>query len=211
MTINHRAEAERHLSQGAFTASPEKAHPIDPVATDFHFRMAQVHATLARDEENAATLADLRDANTKLRGDLASIRRIVVDHVADNLGRQDLFSWRSARDLTKALDAYGQNIDQAVDERLEERHIDPRTAWIGPHDQVHPVTKKWTDLGGTIWDLNRPWIDCDGNSWEWTGEFDQGPLMHCKATDRTSTLDAIYIFHRPLVPGDSPETVDHPF
>ncbi|WP_097930962.1 MULTISPECIES: phiSA1p31-related protein [unclassified Streptomyces] len=211
MTVNHRAEAEKHLSKGSFVTSPDTAHPTDPVATDYHLRMAQVHATLARDEENAATLADLRDANTKLRNDLANLRRIVVDHVADNLGRQDLYSWRSARDLTKELDAYGMNVDQAVDERLEERHIDPRQAWIGPHDQVNPVTKKWTDLGGTTWDLSRPWIDRDGNTWEWTGEFDQGPLMHCKATGATSSLDAIYIFHRPLVPGDSPEAADVPF
>ncbi|MEU9611821.1 phiSA1p31-related protein [Streptomyces sp. NPDC048209] len=211
MTINHRAEAEKHLSQGSYVQSPEKAHPIDPVGTDFHFRMAQIHATLARDEEQAATLADLRDANTKLRNDLANMRRIIVDHVADNLGRQDLWSWQSARDLTKELDTWGMNVDQAVDERLEERHIDPKQAWIGPHDQVNPVTKKWTDIFGTIWDLSRPWIDRDGNTWEWNGDFDQAPLMHCKGTGRTSSLDAIYIFHRPLVPGDSTEAPDVPF
>ncbi|MFD4378011.1 hypothetical protein [Streptomyces bacillaris] len=94
MTVNHRAEAEKHLSKGSFVTGPDTAHPADSVATDYHLRMAQVHATLARDEDAAATLADLRDANTKLRNDLANMRRIIVDHVADNLGRQDLWSWR---------------------------------------------------------------------------------------------------------------------
>ncbi|MFE9850261.1 phiSA1p31-related protein [Streptomyces sp. NPDC005576] len=208
MTINHRAEAEKHLDTAARHCNE---NPPDMRIAEVSAAIGQGYAALARDEDNAATLADLRDANTKLRNDLANMRRIIVDHVADNLGRQDLWSWRSARDLTKELDAYGMNVDQAVDERLEERDIDPKQAWIGPHDRVNPVTKQWTDLGGTTWDLNRPWVDRDGNTWEWTGKFDQGPLMRCEATGSTSTLDAIYIFHRPLTPGGAEEAVDVPF
>lgn len=51
MNINHRREAEKHASQGAFTDS--KIHPIDPIATDFHFRLAQIHATLAAGEPDS--------------------------------------------------------------------------------------------------------------------------------------------------------------
>ncbi|KIF02235.1 hypothetical protein PL81_31205 [Streptomyces sp. RSD-27] len=48
MTINHRAEAERHLSKASFwTGEGPNAVPVNPAAVDFHLRSAQVHATLA--------------------------------------------------------------------------------------------------------------------------------------------------------------------
>ena len=57
MTINHRAEAERHLSKASFmTGDGPNATPVNPAAADFHLRMAQVHATLA------GTSGDLRAA-----------------------------------------------------------------------------------------------------------------------------------------------------
>ncbi len=46
MDINHRREAEKHASKGSFTKG-ENGHPADPIATDFHLRMATVHALLA--------------------------------------------------------------------------------------------------------------------------------------------------------------------
>lgn len=48
MTINHRVEAERHLSKASFwTGNGPNATPVNPAASDFHLRAAQVHATLA--------------------------------------------------------------------------------------------------------------------------------------------------------------------
>lgn len=62
MTINHRAQAERHLSQASFwTGDGPHDMPVNPAATDAHLRMAQVHATLAAADEDPirATLATL--------------------------------------------------------------------------------------------------------------------------------------------------------
>jgi hypothetical protein len=114
MSINHRAEAERHASKAAHVLSDTKAHPIDPIATDFHLRMAQVHATLAAGEARAADLASLRHA-------IHTYRFALVRQVAEGL----IYSLtdeahQHALGLSKYLDSVDLNIDREVDAYVEE-------------------------------------------------------------------------------------------
>jgi len=115
VSTDHRAEAERHLSQGSMVGSPEKPHPVDPIASDFHLRMAQVHATLARDEEQAATT-----------------RNLVSAHIAKGLASREPDRWKAALELTKALDEADCNMDDLVDARLADDGWDPRSAYKTP-------------------------------------------------------------------------------
>lgn len=113
MSANHRAEAERHLSQGSFTAGPEKAHPIDPVATDFHLRMASVHATLATGETTAADAASYRHTIHTLR--FALVRQ-VAEGLALSEGDE---AHQHAAGLARYLDSVDLNIDAEVDAYIE--------------------------------------------------------------------------------------------
>lgn len=126
---NHRAEAEKHLSQGSFVSSPDKPHPVDPAATDYHLRMAQVHATLARDEEHAATTADLRDAITLLRRREYVVRKAVATHIAQALASKDRNRWQAGRALAKELDEGDVCLDREIDARLSDDGCDPKAAW----------------------------------------------------------------------------------
>jgi len=115
MTINHRAEAEKHLSQGAFTQSPEKAHPIDPVATYFHLRMAQVHATLAAGQSGSADTAAYRHT-------IQTLRFALIRHVAEGLAlSHGDEAHEHAKGLARYLDSVGLNVDNEVDTYVKEQ------------------------------------------------------------------------------------------
>ncbi|WP_069769737.1 hypothetical protein [Streptomyces sp. LUP30] len=114
MSTGHRAEAERHLSQGAFVSSPETQHPVDPVATDFHLRMAQVHATLAAGETGAADVAAYRHT-------IQTMRFALIRHIADGLAHSESDeAHQHARGLAQYLDSVGLNVDREVDAHNEE-------------------------------------------------------------------------------------------
>ncbi|MEU1787048.1 hypothetical protein ABZ553_14480 [Streptomyces sparsogenes] len=142
MTINHRAEAEKHLSQGSFVRGAGKPHPVDPIATDFHLRLAQVHATLARDEQQAATTADLREALHSLRRRFDDTRDLVAAHIACGLASREKDRWQAARDLAQALDKAYNNVDELIDARLSDDGWDPRAAWKTPASAV-PADDPW--------------------------------------------------------------------
>lgn len=128
MSINHRAEAEKHLSQGSFVSSPEKPHPIDPVGTDFHLRMAAVHATLAADQAVSADVASYRHT-------IHTLRFALIRHIADGLAHSESDeAHEHARGLSQYLDSVGLNVDREVDARNEEFFGDAyaRAAWDAP-------------------------------------------------------------------------------
>ncbi|MET7975807.1 hypothetical protein ABZW44_22730 [Streptomyces mirabilis] len=127
MNVNHRAEAERHLSRGSFVDGPEKPHPVDPVATDFHLRMAQVHATLAAGQTTSADVSSLRHAIHTYR--FALIRQ-VAEGLALSEGDE---AHEHALGLAKYLDSVDLNIDREVDAYIEGIGWgDPRDAWLSP-------------------------------------------------------------------------------
>jgi hypothetical protein len=122
MSTDHRAEAERRLLMAwEEDSTPERnAHLVAE---------AQVHATLARDEEQAARTADLRDALRLLRGREYDVRKLVSVHIAKALASREPNRWKAGRELAQALDMADCNMDDAIDARLAEDGWDPRSAW----------------------------------------------------------------------------------
>lgn len=125
MSIDHRAEAERRLLMAwEEDSTPERnAHLLAE---------AQVHATLARDEEQAARTADMRDAITLLRRREYATREAVSAHIAKALASRDANRWKAGRDLAQALDEAGANVDDLVDARLSDDGYDTKTPWTAP-------------------------------------------------------------------------------
>jgi hypothetical protein len=130
MTTDHRAEALSLLA-----ASREDKNTTfeghNPEA-DRLIAEAQVHATLARDEEQAARDADLREALYSLRRRFNDTRTLVATHIADGLASREKDRWKAAIDLTKALDEAHCNLDDLVDARLSDDGWDPRSAYKTP-------------------------------------------------------------------------------
>ena len=126
MTINHRAEAEKHLDTAARHLTE---HPGDMRIAEVAAAIGQGHAALARDEERAATTADLRDANTLLRRREYATREAVATHIAKALASREPDRWKAGIDLAKALDEADCNLDQLIDARLSDDGWDPRSAW----------------------------------------------------------------------------------
>lgn len=156
MTINHRAEAERHLSKASFmTGDGPNATPVNPAAADVHLRMAQVHATLARDEEQAARTADMRDALRLLRGREYDIRKLVSTHIAKALASREPNRWKAGLELAKALDMADCNMDEAIDARLSEDGWDPRSAYKTPGSAV-PAGDPWATKPDITADVPEP-------------------------------------------------------
>lgn len=148
MSIDHRAEAEKHLSQGSFVSSPDKPHPTDPVATDYHLRMAQVHATLAAGEATAADISSYRHAIHTYR--FALIRQ-VAEGLALSRGDE---AHQHARGLAQYLDSVDLNIDREVDAYIDELGWgDPRDAWLCPTAR----RAKWDA------EMPDPWADAPTN------------------------------------------------
>lgn len=125
MSIDHRAEAERRLLMAwEDDSTPERNTHL--------LAEAQVHATLARNEEQAATTADLREALHSLRRRFNDTRTLVSTHIAKGLASREADRWKAAIDLTKALDNAHCNMDDLVDDWLEENGWDPRSAYKTP-------------------------------------------------------------------------------
>lgn len=128
MTINHRAEAERHLSRSSFwTGDGPDDFPVNPAATDAHLRMAQVHATLAAGETKAADVASYRAA-------IAAYRYALVRHIAEGLGLSVTDeAHQHAKGLARHLDDVGLNLDSEVEYHLTEYvGMDHKTALKAP-------------------------------------------------------------------------------
>jgi post-segregation antitoxin (ccd killing protein) len=134
MTINHRAEALSLLA-----ASREDKNTTfeghNPEA-DRLIAEAQVHATLARDEEQAARTADMRDALRLLRGREYDVRKLVSTHIAKALASREPNRWKAGRALAIALDKADCNMDESIDARLSDDGWDPRSAWKAPASAV---------------------------------------------------------------------------
>lgn len=129
MTINHRAEAINLLA--AAREDKNTTYEGHNPEADRLIAEAQVHATLARDEQQAATTADLRDALTLLRRREYAVRDRVSIHIAKALASKDRDRWQAGRNLARDLDEADSNMDREIDARLTDDGHDPKTAWNG--------------------------------------------------------------------------------
>lgn len=129
MSIDHRAEAEKHLETAARHLTES---PADMRIAEVSAAIGQGHAALARDEERAASTADLRDAITLLRRREYATREAVSQHIAEALASREPGRWKAGKDLTQALDEADCNMDQLVDARLSDDGWDPRAAYKTP-------------------------------------------------------------------------------
>lgn len=136
MSIDHRVEAERRLLMAwEEDSTPERnAHLVAE---------AQVHATLARDEEQAARTSDMRDALRLLRGREYDVRKLVSTHIAKALASREPNRWKAGRELAQALDMADCNMDEAIDARLSDDGWDPRSAYKTPASLV-PSDDPWS-------------------------------------------------------------------
>jgi hypothetical protein len=126
MSIDHRSEALRLAEESHGVLRPNDEGPCE---ADRLLTEAQVHATLARDEEQAANTADMRDALTLLRRRAAAMNELVSQHIAKGLASREKDRWRAALELAKALDEADCNLDHAIDSQLADDGWDPRSAW----------------------------------------------------------------------------------
>lgn len=135
VSIDHRAEAERRLLMAwEEDSTPERnAHLVAE---------AQVHATLARDEEQTARTADMRDALRLLRGREYDVRKLVSTHIAKALASREPNRWKAGRELAQALDMADCNMDDAINARLSDDGWDPRSAWKAVGSAV-PAADPW--------------------------------------------------------------------
>jgi hypothetical protein len=129
MTINHRAEAEQHLATAARHLTEL---PADMRIAEVAASIGQGHATLARNEEQAATTADMRDALAVLRKREYATRELVSAHIAQALASRERDRWGAGRDLAKALDEADCNMDELIDNWLTDDGWDARSAWKVP-------------------------------------------------------------------------------
>lgn len=136
MTINHRVEAEKHLSNAARHLT-EGAR--DMRIAEVSAWIGQGHATLARDEEQTGGVADLQDAAALTWRRNNAMRSLVAEHIAKALASREKDRWKAGIDLTKALDEADCSVGDLVDDRLTEDGWDPRSAYktlasLVPHD-----------------------------------------------------------------------------
>jgi hypothetical protein len=130
MSIDHRAEAEALLKQAAREFITPDGDPTHALAA------AQAHASLARDEDQAARTADMRDALRLLRGREYDVRKVVSTHIAKALASREVNRWKEGLELAKALDMADCNMDEAIDARLSDDGWDPRSAYKAPASAV---------------------------------------------------------------------------
>lgn len=148
-TNNHRAEAERHLATAARHLTED---PGDMRIAEVAAVIGQGYATLARNEDNAATHADMRDALTLLRRREYAMRDLVSTHIAKALVSKNPDRWKAGRDLAQALDEADSNMDREIDARLSDDDHDPKTAWNSPAS-TKPADNPWApkpDITGEI-------------------------------------------------------------
>ena len=129
MSIDHRAEAEKHLAHAAHHLTED---PGDMRIAEVSAWIGQGHANLARNEDQAATTRDLKDTIAWLRHRERATRDLVSTHIAQGLASREKDRWKAAIDLTKALDEAHCNVDDLVDARLEDDGWDPRSAYKTP-------------------------------------------------------------------------------
>lgn len=139
MSIDHRAEAEKHLANAARHLTEE---PADMRIAEVAAWIGQGHANLARDEEQAARTADLKDALRLLRGREYDVRKLVSTHIAKALASREPNRWKAGLELAKALDMADCNMDEAIDARLSDDGWDPRSAYKTPASLV-PSDDPW--------------------------------------------------------------------
>ena len=139
MSIDHRAEALRLAKESHGVLRPNDEGPCE---ADRLLAEAQVHATLARDEEQAARTADMRDALRLLRGREYDVRKLVSTHIAKALASREPNRWKAGLELAKALDMADCNMDEAIDARLSDDGWDPRSAYKTPASLV-PSDDPW--------------------------------------------------------------------
>lgn len=139
MNINHRAEAEKHLTNAARHLTEDVR---DMRIAEVSAWIGQGHAALARDEEQAATTADLREAGQSLRRREYATREAVSQHIAKALASREPGRWKAGLDLAKALDEADCNMDDLVDARLSDDGWDPRSAYKAPASAV-PADDPW--------------------------------------------------------------------
>lgn len=149
MSTDHRAEAEEHLKVAAREFLAPEGDPTHALAA------AQVHATLARDEEQAARTADLRDALRLLRGREYDVRKVVSVHIAKALASREPNRWKAGRELAQALDMADCNMDEAIDARLSDDGWDPRSAWKAVGSAV-PAADPWAAKPDITADIPEP-------------------------------------------------------
>lgn len=133
MSINHRAEAEKHLATAARHLTEV---PADMRIAEVAAVIGQGHAALVRDEEQAARTADLREALHSLRRRFGDTRSLVAVHIAKGLASREKDRWKAAIELSKALDEAHCNVDDLVDARLADDGWDPRSAYKAPASAV---------------------------------------------------------------------------
>lgn len=150
MSINHRAEAERHASAGSFL--DETGWPVNPRATDFHLRMAQVHATLAAGETAAVDAAAYRHT-------IQSMRFALIRHIAEGLALSEGDeAHQHARGLAQHLDSVGLNVDREVDAHIEGLGWgDPRDAWLSPTARREKWDRQAAEEAKRIFGGRDPW------------------------------------------------------
>jgi hypothetical protein len=152
MSPAHRTEAERHLANAARHLTEE---PGDMRIAEVAAWIGQGYATLARDEEQAARTADLRDANTLLRRRECATREAVATHIAKGLASREPARWSAAIELNKTLDDAGLGLDDLVDDRLTEDGWDPRSAYKTPASLV-PHDDPWAAKPNITGDVPEP-------------------------------------------------------
>lgn len=138
-TTDHRREAEKHLATASRYLFKD---PADTRVAEIGAAIGQGYATLARNEEDAASRADLWDALTLLRRREHAMRELVSAHIAKALASRERNRWKAARDLAQALDEADANMDREIDARLSDDGWDPKTAWNGP-TATAPADNPW--------------------------------------------------------------------
>lgn len=129
MSIDHRAEAEKHLANAAYHLTED---PGDMRIAEVAAWIGQGHANLVRSEEQAATTADLKDAIRMLRRREYATREAVSAHIAKGLASREKARWSAARSLAQALDAADCNMDDLIDARLSDDGYDTKLPWTFP-------------------------------------------------------------------------------
>lgn len=152
MSIDHRAEAEKHLTTASRYLFKD---PADTRLAEVAAAIGKGHAALARDEEQAATTADLRDALHSLRRRFNDTRNLVATHIAEGLASREKDRWKAALALTKALDDAHCNLDDLVDARLADDGWDPRSAYKTPA-ALTPSDDPWAPKPDIVLDVPEP-------------------------------------------------------
>ncbi len=147
MQINHRAEAEKHL---AAAAHHNNENPPDMRIAEVSALIGQGYAALARNDDQAATHADMRDALALLRRREYAVRQLVSMHIAKALASREPDRWKAAHELAKALDEADANMDESIDARLTDDGWDPRSAWKTPAAFTAPADDPWAAAPGPV-------------------------------------------------------------